>query len=252
VGDTDSIGFTSNTAGSSVTYKTGWACYQAAQDIKRQMIERAARIWEVTPEDVEYRDGMLRHRSDPELRLSFKDLAARLNATGGPILGRATTSERRNGPAFATHIVDVEVDPETGKVQVLRYTAVQDAGKAIHPDYVEGQLQGGAVQGIGWALNEGYYFSEDGQMLNSTFLDYRMPTALDLPMVDTVIVEVPNAGHPFGARGVAELPLIPVMAAIANAIHNAIGVRMTRLPMTPGRIVEALWERAAQDAGVGN
>ena len=243
VGDTDSIGFTSNTSGSSVAYKTGWACYEAGQDIIRQMRTRAAMIWDTPVENVEYKNGALRHAGDPALQITFKELAARLNATGGPIVGRATTSERRNGPAFATHIVDVEVDPETGKVDILRYTAVQDAGKAVHPSYVEGQMQGGAVQGIGWALNEGYYFSDDGQMLNATFLDYRMPTSLDLPMIDTVIVEVPHDGHPYGVRGVAELPLIPPLAAIANAIHGAIGVRMTRLPMSPDRILEALRNR---------
>ena len=127
------------------------------------------------------------------------------------------------------------MDPETGKVDILRYTAVQDCGKAIHPSYVEGQIQGGAVQGIGWALNEEYFFNDQGQMVNSSFLDYRMPTSLDLPMIDTVIVEVPHGGHPFAVRGVAELPLVPPMAAIANAVGNAIGVRMTQLPMSPGR-----------------
>ena len=126
------------------------------------------------------------------------------------------------------------MDPETGKVEVLRYTAIQDAGKAIHPSYVEGQMQGGAVQGIGWALNEEYYLDSQGQMLNSSFLDYRMPTSLDLPMIDTVIVEVQNPGHPYGVRGVGEMPIVPPMAAVANAICDAVGVRMTRLPMSSG------------------
>ena len=141
------------------------------------------------------------------------------------------------------HIVDVEVDRETGKVDILRYTALQDAGKAVHPGYVEGQIQGGAVQGIGWALNEEYVFNDEGQMVNSSFLDYRMPTSLDLPMIDTVIVEVANPGHPYGVRGVGEVSLVPPLAAIANAIHDALGVRMTKLPMTPGSILEALWEK---------
>ena len=137
VGDTDSIGFTSPTGGSSVTFKTGWACYTAALDVKRQMIDRAARIWEVEVDQVEYADGALHHKSDPELKLSFQELAAKLNSTGGPIVGRATIDERRTGPAFAHHIVDVEVDTETGKVSIIRYTAIQDVGKAIHPTYVE-------------------------------------------------------------------------------------------------------------------
>ena len=250
VADTDSIGFTSQSGGSSVTYKTGWACYEAAQDIKRQMAVRAAQIWEVPADAVEFQDGVLRHASDTELRMTFQDLAARLLTTGGPIVGRATTNERRSGPGFATHIVDVEVDPETGKVGVLRYTAIQDAGKAIHPDYVEGQMQGGAAQGIGWAISEEYYV-RDGKMLNSSFLDYRMPTSLDVPMIDTVIVEVPHGGHPYGVRGVAELAIIPPMGAIANAVSHAIGVRMTELPMSPARVLEALWGRAPGHDGGG-
>ena len=135
------------------------------------------------------------------------------------------------------------MDPETGKVDILRYTALQDAGKAVHPSYVEGQMQGGAAQGIGWALNEEYFFNDRGEMLNSSFLDYRMPTSLDLPMIDTVIVEVANPGHPYGVRGVVEIPIVPPMAAIANAIYKAIGIRMTKLPMSPGNILEALWAK---------
>jgi CO/xanthine dehydrogenase Mo-binding subunit len=140
------------------------------------------------------------------------------------------------------HIVDVEVDPETGKTQILRYTALQDAGKAIHPSYVEGQMQGGVVQGIGWALNEEYVFNDKGEMLNSSFLDYRMPTSLDLPMIDTVIVEVENPGHPFGLRGVGEVSIVPPMAAIANAIYRAIGVRLYQLPMSPSKVMAAILE----------
>ena len=163
-----------------------------------------------------------------------------LSETGGPVVGRANLNPRGSGSAFATNIVDLEVDPETGKVTILRYTAVQDAGKAVHPSYVEGQMQGGVVQGIGWALNEEYYMSEDGRMLNNSFLDYRMPTALDVPMIDTVIVEVPNPGHPYGVRGVAEVPIVPPLAAVANAVYDAIGVRMTNLPMHPPSILKAL------------
>jgi CO/xanthine dehydrogenase Mo-binding subunit len=240
IGDTESVGFTSQTGGSSATFKTGWACYEAATDVKRQMIERAAKIWEVDAADVEYERGMLTYSKNPELRMGFKDLARRLNGTGGPIVGRANVAPRGAGPGFAVHIVDVEVDPDTGKTQILRYTALQDAGKAIHPSYVEGQMQGGVVQGIGWALNEEYVFNDKGEMLNSSFLDYRMPTSLDLPMIDTVIVEVPNPGHPYGLRGVGEVSIVPPMAAIANAIYRATGVRMRNLPMSPGKVVEAL------------
>ncbi len=243
IGDTDSIGYSSGASGSGVTFKMGTACYEAGLDIKRQVIERAARIWEVDPDDVEYDGGIISHKGDSELRTTIKELAPRLNGTGGPIVGRATVNPPGVGNAFAVHIVDVEVDPETGKVDILRYTAIQDAGKAIHPGYVEGQMQGGASQGIGWALNEEYYLDNQGRMLNSSFLDYRMPTSLDLPMIDTVIVEVPNPGHPYGVRGAGELPLVPPMAAVANAIYDAVGVRMTRLPMSPGNVLEALWEQ---------
>jgi CO/xanthine dehydrogenase Mo-binding subunit len=120
---------------------------------------------------------------------------------------------------------------------------VQDAGKAIHPSYVEGQMQGGVVQGIGWALNEEYYFDPEGRMENSSFLDYRMPTSLDLPMINTIIVEVANPGHPYGARGVGEVPIVPPMAAIANAISRATGTRLRHLPMSPGAVLDALWEQ---------
>ena len=241
IGDTDSIGFTSNTGGSGVTFKTGIAAYTAGLDIKRQMVERAAKIWEVSEEDVEYENGALHHKSDPELRLTFQQLAARQTATGGPIIGRAGVNPGGAGPALAVHIVDVEVDPDTGKVSILRYTALQDVGKAVHPSYVEGQIQGAVAQGIGWALNEEYFINDQGHMVNSSYLDYRMPTSLDLPMIDTVVVEVANPGHPFGVRGVGEVCIVPPMAAISNAVSHAIGVRMDSLPMNPGRILDALW-----------
>jgi CO/xanthine dehydrogenase Mo-binding subunit len=247
IGDTDSIGYSSGAGGSGVTFKTGRACYEAAMDVKRQLVERATRIWEVDAEDVEYDDGVLLHRQDPELRITLKELAGQLNATGGPVVGRATVNPAGVGNTFALHIVDVEVDPETGKVDILRYTALQDVGKAIHPSYVEGQIQGGTAQGIGWALNEEYFLDDEGRMTNTSFLDYRMPTSLDLPMIDTVIVEVANPGHPYGVRGVGEVTIVPVMAAVANAIHDATGVRLTDLPMSPGRVFAALSDRKGQD-----
>ncbi len=240
VGDTDAVGYTDVTGGSRVTFATGWAAYEAAQDIIRQMIVRAAFIWSVKPEEVEYKDGTLRCLSDATKRLTFKEMADKLHATGGTIVGRASVDPQGVGGAFATHIVDVEVDPETGKVTILRYTAVQDVGTAIHPSYVEGQIQGGAVQGIGWALNEEYVYNDQGVMANASFLDYRMPTSLDLPMIDAVLVEVANPGHPYGVRGVGEVPIVPPPAAIANAIYQAIGVRMDELPMSPGRVIAKL------------
>ena len=139
--------------------------------------------------------------------------------------------------------MDVEVDLETGKTDIIRYTALQDPGTAVHPTYVEGQMQGGAVQGIGWALNEEYFTDNEGRMLNSSLLDYRMPIAKDLPMIDTQIVEVPNPDHPTGVRGVGEVSIIPPVPAIANAINQAIGIRMSETPMSPGAVLEAIWEK---------
>jgi len=243
--DTNSIGYTDVTGGSRVTYATGWAAYEAAQDVKAQMILRAAVLWEVPADQVEFSEGSFIHKGSDK-KLSFKELAAKLDDTGGPVVGKGNVKPNSGvGGSFAANIVDVEVDPETGKVQVLRFTVAQDAGKAIHPSYVEGQMQGGSVQGIGWALNEEYYYTERGEMANASYLDYRIPTSLDLPMIDTVIVEVPNPGHPFGVRGVGEAPIVPPMAAVANAIYGATGARLNELPMRPDRVVAALQAQAA-------
>ena len=241
--DTDSIGFTFITGGSRTSFATGIAAIEAAESVKAQMVARAAKIWDTAEEDVEYVDGVVRHKSDPELRLGFKDLARQLATTGGTVAGQSNVDPAGEGNSYAVHLADVEVDPDTGKTEVTRYTAIQDVGKAVHPSYVEGQMQGGVVQGIGWALNEEYYFDNNGRMMNPTFLDYRMPTSLDLPMIDTVIVEVANSGHPYGVRGVGEVPIVPPMAAIANGIHEATGLRLRSLPMSPGKILEAEWER---------
>ena len=243
--DTDAVGWTGGTGGSRIAFDTGRAAINTAQEVIRQMSARAALLWEVQPEDVDFMDGEFICKKNTEDRFTFKQLAAKLMDTGGPVTCSGQDKQGGVGAQLAGHIVDIEVDPETGKVDILRYTTFIDAGKAAHPSYVEGQMQGGALQGIGWALNEEYYMTEDGTMANSSFLDYRMPTSLDLPMIDTEIIEVPNARHPFGIRGVGETVLIPPLAAMANAIHGAIGVRMDRLPMSPGAILEALEEKKA-------
>ena len=242
--DTDSIGYTFITGGSRTSFATGWAAIEAGEDVKAQMIARAARIWDTEADNVEYVDGVIQHTSDPELHMTFKELARQLGSTGGAITGASNVEPTGEGNGYAVHVVDLEVDADTGKVEILRYTAVQDAGKAVHPSYVEGQMQGGVVQGIGWALNEEYFFNGQGHMMNSSFLDYRMPTSLDLPMIDTVIVEVANPGHPYGVRGVGEVPIVPPMAAIANAINQAIGARLQGLPMTPGKVLDAVWDQS--------
>jgi CO/xanthine dehydrogenase Mo-binding subunit len=242
--DTDSVGFTGNTGGSRTTFAGGWAAHDLAMQIRQKMVERAAKIWEVTPDQVTYGDdGVIRGPDDAEGKprsFTFQQLAALLPRTGGTIDVSVNINYPTPGPAFAGHIVDVEVDHDTGKVEILRYTAVQDVGTAIHPSYVEGQIQGAVAQGIGMALTEEYYVSPDSRMVNSTFLDYRMPTALDLPMIDTVLVEVPNPGHPYGVRGVGEVPIVPPLAAVQTAVYNALGVRFNKLPITPSAVLEEL------------
>ena len=176
---------------------------------------------------------------------SAPDIAGGAEKTGGPLLGRASLNARGAGAGFSVNMADVYVDPETGKVDVKRFTAIQDAGKAIHPSYVEGQMQGGAVQGLGWALNEEYVYADNGELENPGFLDYRVPVASDMPMIDTQILEIPNPNHPYGVRGVGETSIVPPLAAIANAVSNAVGVRMSHIPMSPPRILAAL-ERDAK------
>ena len=240
VGDTDSVGYTANTGGSRTAFDTGLAAIAAAEEVIRRMKARASLIWEVQEEDVDFEDGVFVCAKNPEDRFTFKELAGRLMRTGGPVTCSASAPSTGVGPIFAGNIVDVEVDPDTGKVEILRYTAFLDAGQAVHPSFVEGQIQGATVQGIGWALNEEYFYTPDGTMANSSFLDYRMPTSLDLPMIDPVIIEVPNPRHPFGLRGVGEGPIIPPLAALANAVSHAIGVRMRKLPLSPTSILETI------------
>jgi CO/xanthine dehydrogenase Mo-binding subunit len=240
VGDTDSIGYADTSAGSRTTVATGIAVVRAAQGAVAQMKERAAQLWGVPADTVSFDQGMFATGENPDKQLTFAELAARLSETGGPVTGVGNVNVEEWGVAFGTHIVDVEVDPETGRVTILRYTAVQDVGRAIHPGHVEGQMVGGVVQGIGLALHEGYVYDQEGQLLNPTFLDYKLPTALDVPPIEAVIVEVPYPKHPFGARGVGETPIVPPPAAIANAIYHAAGVRMDELPMTPARILEKM------------
>ena len=237
--DTDTIGWTGVTGGSRTAFDTGRAAIQAAEEIIQSMKARAAILWEIEEDDVSFDNGTFLCASTEDT-ISFKDLSARLMRTGGPVTCSVSTASPGSGPVIAGNLVDVEVDPETGKVDILRYTAFMDVGTAVHPAYVEGQIQGGTVQGIGWALNERYIYDDKGAMLNSSFLDYRMPTSLDVPMIDTVMIEVPNPKHPYGVRGVGEAPIIPPLPAMAIAVSNAIGVKMSHLPMTPDVILEAL------------
>jgi CO/xanthine dehydrogenase Mo-binding subunit len=245
VADTASIGFSMLTGGSRTTFATGMAVVQAAQKIVADLERRAALLMDVAPDQVKFIDGAV-VCLDPakgKADLTLAAIAGKSAQTGGPIGAQVSLNAQGAGPGFGAHLCDVEVDPETGHVTVLRYTAAQDVGKAIHPAYVEGQVQGGVAQGVGWALNEEYVFGTDGRMDNAGFLDYRVPVASDLPMIDTILVEVANPRHPFGAKGVGEVPIVPPLAAVANAVRAAIGKRLTDLPLSPPKI------RAAIDAG---
>jgi CO/xanthine dehydrogenase Mo-binding subunit len=245
IADTASIGFTHLTGGSRVTFATGMAATQAAEKVVDELKKRAAMIWEISPDAVEWKDGKAYpagSNAGAFEPLDLAGLALKAARTGGPINAEVAVNAQGAGPGFGAHICDVSVDKETGQVTIERYTAIQDVGKAIHPSYVEGQIQGGAAQGIGWALNEEYIYNAKGQMENPGFLDYRCPVASDVPMIEAVLVEVPNPRHPFGARGVGEVPIIPPMAAISNAIKGATGLRLQDLPMSPPKV------RAAVDA----
>ncbi len=243
IADTASIGFNFVTGGSRVTFATGLAVVNSVRDLIRELKVRAAKIWKVDPEAVIWENGMAKPAGSNVgefAPLSIAELAAQAGRTGGPINGHAQLNVTGAGPGFGVHVVDLKVDHDTGCVSIGRYTAAQDVGTAIHPSYVEGQLQGGAVQGIGWALNEEYIYNKRGKLDNPGFLDYRMPVASDLPMIETILVEVPNPTHPYGVRGVGEVPIVPPTAAIGNAIARATGVRLVDLPMSPPKISEAL------------
>jgi CO/xanthine dehydrogenase Mo-binding subunit len=234
-----------STGGSRVTFAGGMAVTQAAENVIEVLKKRAAVMWEISADAVEWKDGKvypagLNAGSFEPLDLAA--IAARSARTGGPISAEVQINAQGQAPGFTTHICDVEVDPETGHVKILRYTAIQDVGRAIHPSYVEGQMQGGVAQGIGWALSEEYVYGQDGRLENPGFLDYRIPVCSDLPMIDAILIEVPNPRHPFGARGVGEVPIVPPMAAVANAIADATGLRLRDLPMSPPKLRAALDE----------
>ena len=248
VGDSQSIGFAMPSVGSRTTYATGMVICEAAAEVLEQLAARAALLWEVDVDQIKIEAGRF---SSGDHSISFKELGCKMNETGGPITVHRTQSPQSLIPAVAAHLVDVEVDAETGKVDILRYTAFQDVGKAVHPDYVEGQMQGSVVQGIGMALNEEYVYDEEGHLKNVSLLDYRMPTCPDVPMIETVILESPNPAHPYGVRGCGEISIIPPAGAIANAIHDAVGVRMDSMPMSPHKVCAAIRNRQQSSGSRG-
>ena len=243
VGDTESTGFCNVTGGSRTTFATGMAVIEACEDVIAECKKRAALTWGVDADQVEWQDGKVVPAAgvNADVKpLSLADIAGNAAKTGGPIQGRASLNAQGAGASFSVNITDMKVDRDTGKVDVLSFTAIQDAGTAIHPAYVEGQMQGGAAQGLGWALNEEYIFDDDGVMENAGFLDYRIPVASDLPMIDTQIIEVPNPSHPYGVRGVGETPIVAPLAAASNAVSRALGQRVCDLPLSPPRVLAEL------------
>lgn len=238
IADTSSIGFSMVTGGSRTTFATGKAVVDAAQEVIAILKARAAAAWGIEADAVDYSDGVL--SSPAGDRLTMREIAAKASHTGGPISAEVAVNPAGWLPGYGVHICDSRVDPETGQISIVRYTAVQDVGRAIHPDYVEGQIQGGAVQGIGWALNEGYVYNAEGLMENAGFLDYRVPVCSDLPMIEAVMVEKPNPDHPYGVKGVGEVPIVPPLAAVANAASRAAGVRLRDLPLAPDRVFAAI------------
>ncbi len=243
IADTSVLGYNFLTGGSRSTFSSGMATVEAARSIIKQASGRAAKLWEIPEDAVTFEGGQFRPAGDNAGKhkpMGWPDIAKMAGKTGGSLVGVGAISAQGAAPSFGVQIADTEVDPGTGKLTVTRYTVIQDAGRAIHPSYVEGQFQGGAVQGIGWALNEEYIYGADGKLQNAGFLDYRIPVASDLPMIDTIIVEVPNPRHPYGVRGIGETPLCPPMAAINNAATRATGVRMFELPLSPPKVLKAM------------
>jgi CO/xanthine dehydrogenase Mo-binding subunit len=243
VADTSTLGHNDMTDGSRGTFSSSMAAIFAARKAIDVLKDRAAKTWEISVSEVEWKDGAAHAKGAGHgnlTPLTLKDLAGGAANTGGPIAGHSEIVADGAGVSFATHICDVETDPETGRSLIKRYTVIQDAGKALHPSYVEGQYQGGAAQGIGWALNEEYVYGKNGRLQNAGFLDYRIPVCSDLPFIDTQILEIPNPHHPYGVRGVGETSIVPPLAAISIAVTNATGVRHTHVPLSPPRVLSAL------------
>jgi CO/xanthine dehydrogenase Mo-binding subunit len=246
MGDTKSSAYSDAAAGSRVGRTMAAAVVEACRDALAQLTPRAAQRLQVPVDDVSYARGVFRAGEGPQglaASITLGELM-RQTLTEGAIIGRGVSTKLPFGVEAGAHVVDVEVDPETGQVTVLRYTAFQDVGRALNPTAVEGQMQGSTVQGIGWALTEAIDYDEQGRVRNASLLDYRLPTALDVPPIDCVILETPVPGVPYGLRGVGEMPIVPVAGAVANAIRRAIGVRVTAMPMTPERVLAALKGKA--------
>ena len=241
-GDSKSVGYSDGAAGSRVARTTTAALVEASRDALGQLRARAAEKLQCPPDQLDYADGSFRARQPGGAAISLPELM-QATLTDGAVVGRGVSTKLPLGVEIGAHVCDVEVDTDTGLVTVLRYTAFQDVGLALNPIAVEGQMAGSVVQGIGWALMEGFDYDHDGRLRNASLLDYRMPTALDVPPIECVIIETPVPGVPYGVRGVGEVPIVPPMAAVANAVADAIGVRMRDLPISPPKLRAALDEQ---------
>ena len=241
--DTDSAPFAGGTGGSKITYTVGPAVMKAAADAVEQIKNIAAKQLEAAPEDLEIVEGSVRVRGVPGTALTLKEIAAlslAMSHDSEPVIGRGGSGITQSAPGFAGHIAEVEVDELTGAVKVTNYVAVQDVGFAINPAAVEGQIHGGVAQGIGWAIYEGITYDEDGQPLASSLLDYTLPRAPMIPNMDVVLVQIASDSGPYGAKGVGEPPAIPGAAAVGNAIKDAVGARVTTLPIRAPHILAQL------------
>lgn len=245
MGDTKSVGYSDGAAGSRLARTMAAAVVEASDKALTELRARAARLLQAEPQALTYQNGIF--QAPPENTGATISLAEIMQATltDGAILETGVSTKLPLGVEVGAHVADVEVDTETGQVTVLRYTAFQDVGRALNPTAVEGQIEGSVVQGLGWALTEGFDYGDDGRLRNASMLDYRMPTSLDVPPVEAVIIETPVPDVPYGLRGVGEVPIVPVGGCIANAVARAIGARVTNMPMTPERVLKAVKSKVA-------
>ena len=247
LGDTDMVPYTAVSAGSLATYSAGTAAREAGRQARKRVLSAAAQFLECDADKLVLHDGRVRVSGSKRRSVGLAELAASARgAPEGPISGQWVLGGVPTHPSYSVCIATVEVDPETGRVRLLKLVEGQDVGRALNPIQVEGQMQGGAAQSIGLGLMEGYRYGEGGCLLNPDLLDNPIPTVRDLPQIETVVVEEPCSDGPYGAKGVGEPPIIPGAAAIANAIHDAIGARVTEAPITPERVLAAI--RAADSA----
>lgn len=238
--------------GSKILYTLGNAVIVAVREARDQALALAAGELEVSPDDLEIFDGGVRVIGSPDRTLTFREIVARTSGMGAryaPVHGHGNVANTERAPGGAVHIARVRVDHDTGEVQVTGYAALHDVGRAINPAEVEGQIHGGFAQGIGWALFEAHPYDERGQPVAASYMDYALPKATQTPAIESAILEFPAPDGPFGAKGIGEPPVVPVAAAIANAIHDATGVRLTELPMTQERVWRALRAGSTTDNG---